>query len=781
MTVPIATSPGRSGFGPQLALSYDSGAGNGPFGFGWSLSLPSITRKTDKGLPKYQDAAGSDVFLLSGAEDLVPVLKQDGTSWVPEVVPPRTVNGETYLIQRYRPRVEGLFARIERWTNKDDPTDSFWRSISKDNIMTWYGKTAESRIADPADRSHIFSWLICESRDDKGNVIVYTYKAEDSANVDRSQAHEQNRTELSRSANRYLKRIRYGNRPPSSPRYTPDHTPTPLPTEWMFEVVFDYGEHDTAAPRPEDRGVWPVRNDPFSSYRAGFEVRTYRLCQRVLMFHHFPEEPEVGADCLVRSTDFTYSYENNPRDARNPIFSFLLSVTQTGYKRRPAGGYLQKSLLPVEFTYSEARLQDEVHDVDPDSLENLPNGLDGSRYEWVDLDGEGLSGVLTEQADGWWYKRNLSPINLAPHNGEARIGPRFAPVERVATTPAVSLASGQVQFLDLAGDGRLDVVSLRRPTPGFYERTHDEEWEPFFPFTSLPIIDWGDPNLRFVDLTGDGHADILITEDEVFTWYPSLAEVGFGPAERVNQALDEDHGPRLVLADSTQSMYLADLSGDGLTDLVRIRNGEVCYWPNLGYGRFGAKVTMDNAPWFDAPDLFDQRRIRLADIDGSGVTDILYFGRDGVHIFFNQSGNSWSSGTVLEHFPSIDNVASVQVLDLLGTGTACLVWSSPLPGDTRRPMRYLDLMGGQKPHLLIKTSNNLGAETAVQYAPSTKFYLADKLAGTLWITRLPFPVHCVEKITVTDKWRQTVFSTSYSYHHGYFDGVEREFRGFGRV
>ena len=87
----------------------------------------------------------------------------------------------------------------------------------------------------------------------------------------------------------------------------------------------------------------------------------------------------------------------------------------------------------------------------------------------------------------------------------------------------------------------------------------------------------------------------------------------------MRNALDEEHGPRLVFADSAQSIYLADMSGDGLTDLVRIRNGEVCYWPNLGYGRFGAKVTMDNAPWFDAPDLFDQRRIRLADIDGSGT------------------------------------------------------------------------------------------------------------------------------------------------------------------
>src|SRR6266550_2780371 len=60
ITVPIATSPGRSGFGPQLSLSYDSGAGNGPFGFGWSLSVPSITRKTDKGLPLYLDAEDSD-------------------------------------------------------------------------------------------------------------------------------------------------------------------------------------------------------------------------------------------------------------------------------------------------------------------------------------------------------------------------------------------------------------------------------------------------------------------------------------------------------------------------------------------------------------------------------------------------------------------------------------------------------------------------------------------------------------------------------------------------
>src|SRR5262249_55229814 len=74
ITVPIATSPGRMGFQPELLLNYDSGAGNGPFGLGWSLSTRSISRKTDKGLPRYRDQDFSDIFLFTGAEDLVPVM-----------------------------------------------------------------------------------------------------------------------------------------------------------------------------------------------------------------------------------------------------------------------------------------------------------------------------------------------------------------------------------------------------------------------------------------------------------------------------------------------------------------------------------------------------------------------------------------------------------------------------------------------------------------------------------------------------------------------------------
>jgi RHS repeat-associated protein len=810
-SVPIATSPGRNGFGPQLSLSYDSGSGNGLFGFGWSLSLPAITRKTDKGLPQYRDTEESDVFILSGAEDLVPAFKKDQNSnWMPDgkgglLLDEDGQEHEGYFVRRYRPRIEGLFARIERWTNAGTG-EIHWRSITGDNVTTLYGKNNNSRIFDPGDSdpqhpTRIFSWLICESYDDKGNAIVYEYAEEDDRNVDRSQVNERNRV---RTANRHLARVRYGNK--MSRLVQPDLAAA----EWMFEVVFDYDEDyylekpldntcpadaqhrfviaSTKAASPWAGRPWPVRPDPFSSHRPCFEVRTYRRCRRVLMFHNFAE---LGSDpCLVRSTEFEYADFDDSQPATieaelshqgsTRFASFICSVRQAGFVRDDAQPvitnngvryvtYLRKSLPPLEFEYSKASIQDDIRDLDAGSLENLPAGLDGTSYRWVDLNGEGVSGILTEQADTWFYKPSL---------GDGR----FGPVEVVAAQPSLAaLNGGQQQLLDLAGNGHLDVVNLGGPLPGFYERTPDEGWKTFQTFSQLPNIRWDDPNLRFVDLNGDGHADLLITENDVFTWHPSLAEDGFGPARQVHQALDEERGPRLVFSDGTQSIYLADMCGDGLTGIVRIGNGQVCYWPNLGYGRFGAKVAMDNAPWFDASGQFDQNRIRLADIDGSGTIDIIYLGANAVDIYFNRSGNSWSSARKLSTFPRIDNVSSVITADLLGNGTACLVWSSPLPGDVRRPMRYIDLMGGQKPHLLTRMVNNLGAETRVRYSPSTKFYLADKLAGTPWTTRLPFPVYVVEKVETFDYISRSRFVTRYAYHHGYFDGVEREFRGFGMV
>jgi RHS repeat-associated protein len=779
LSVPIAVSKGRSGFGPQLALSYDSSGGNGPFGFGWNLSLPSITRRTDLGLPRYADREESDIFILSGSEDLVPVLVSDEEGrWIEEPFSPR----EGYAIKSYRPRTEALFARIERWTRCDDGA-THWRSVSRDNILTLYGFDANSRIVDPHNSDHVFSWLICCSIDDKGNAMVYDYAEENAQGVTCSLASELHREQ---TANRYLQRIRYGNRVPvlSDPA-EPDFRRPYIErrdfdaSQWLFSLVLDYGEGRYEQEEPDADGrifaqayydakrPWAIRRDPFSSFRPCFELRTNRLCRRALMFHHFPEELGGQENYLVRSTSFRYD--------EKPIGSFLKEIKQSGHSLSEDGRYLVSSLPTLDLSYTLSPLENpddedfRIRDVNEENSRNLPTGIDGSVYRFLDLDGIGISGVLTEQDEAWLYKPNL---------GEGR----FGETEAVRLRPALTtLGSPSHRLMDLAGDGNLDFVDLSSSSPGFYERNTEGGWEDFRAFRSIPVLNWSDPNLRFVDVTGDGLADILITEDDAFKWHPSLLSEGFGNAVRVHIPLEEEAGPRAIFADGTQSMYLADMTGDGLSDIVRIRNGEICYWPNLGYGRFGAKVTMDRSPWFDMVDLFDQRRIRLADTDGSGTSDILYLGHSNVEVFLNETGNSWSDARRVEPFPSVDNLATVDVMDLLGRGTACLVWSSPLLGDHGRRLRFLDLMCGRKPHLLDRVVNHAGSDTRIEYSSSTEFYLADQATGMPWVTKLPFPVHVVKRVETFDEVSRNRFVSRYTYHHGFYDGLEREFRGFGRV
>ena len=94
------------------------------------------------------------------------------------------------------------------------------------------------------------------------------------------------------------------------------------------------------------------------------------------------------------------------------------------------------------------------------------------------------------------------------------------------------------------------------------------------------------------------------------------------------------------------------------------------------------------------------RRLRLADVDGSGVIDIIYLAPEEFEsISTNPATALDSTPAVSPNFPPVNDVAKVQALDLLGNGTACLVWTSALPGDVRPSMRYVDLMGGEKPYL----------------------------------------------------------------------------------
>lgn len=756
--IPFPFSPSRNGFVPAMGLTYSSGSGSGIFGLGWSAEPAAIVRRVDKQLPKYQDADEGDVFIFSGTEDLVPAYKKtDAGEWIKDSVSIGNVS-----ITRYKPRLEGEFARIERITETDG--NMYWKVTSAANVVTVFGKSRSAQVFDPSDPTRIFKWLAEFSYDDKGSCFQFEYKKEDNVNVG-GQLHEKNRlNNISPFTNTYLKRIKYCNKVHFN-RGSIDFSNWDNflgGIDYLLELVLDYGEHSAINPLPGDDLGWPCRQDPFSDYRSGFEIRTYRLCSRLLMFHHFTELGQLP--CLVRSMDMDYK----PGEA----FTFLSAVTQKGYIRRNDDSYSQKSLPPVEFSYQPLGWNTEVKSLPKESLENLPTGIDGGSYQWIDLYQEGISGVLAEQGGNWYYKSNAGDGHL---EGIQVISPR----------PSLGgVASGDFHFQDIDAKGQQFLVS--NEMRGYYELGENSEWLPFKNFEEVPNINFHDPNLKMLDLDGDGMADILISEEEVFTWYASKGKQGFEHHHSIRKLLDEERGPNVVFADSTQSVVLADMTGDGLQDIVRIRFNEVSYWPNLGYGKFGAKVSMSHAPMLDKAENFNPRYVKLADIDGSGTTDIVYLGQDCFKIYFNQSGNSWSQENIVKGvnpfpFPKMDDYASVSIIDLLANGTGCIVWSSPLLQFTGNQLRYIDLMSGTKPHVMTGYKNNSGNEVIVEYKPSTFYYLQDKKMGTPWVTMLPFPVQCVSKVVTIDHIRKSRFTNQYSYHHGYYDHHEREFRGFGRV
>jgi len=190
-------------------------------------------------------------------------------------------------------------------------------------VLRRYGSTSDSRLANPDVAQKVFCWYLDEERDEVGNIVRCVW--EDSSNDAASTAMaDGNRGS---TAYRYLKRILYGNVVPDS---TEDG--------WYLEIVFDYGEHPSDTRDTESTA--PRRQDVFSRFKPGFDLRCTRLCRRVLVFHRFDDGADADA-VLTKITTFTYD--------ESPNATTLSSVTHTGVD--PDGDPL--SLPSATFTYTQ--------------------------------------------------------------------------------------------------------------------------------------------------------------------------------------------------------------------------------------------------------------------------------------------------------------------------------------------------------------------------------------------------------------------------------------------
>jgi RHS repeat-associated protein len=702
-TVPISLPAGRNGFQPQLNLVYSTGNGNGPFGLGWGLSIPGVIRKTWKKIPRYQDSSPNldeqDTFILSGAEDLVPVT-------APDISP-----------TQYRPRTEGLFARIERHL---DLSNDFWEVRSKDGLISRYG-TSDKRgqdpavVADPSDRTKVSAWKLTRTVDPFGNRIEYEYERD----MGEDGPHHWDQL--------YLKRIRYA-----------DYGDT----EFLVSVTFEYEEE---------------RPDSFSEYRSGFEIRTRKWCTRISIRTH------TDAERLVRTYDFIYLDKRPELTTAQPLngVSLLSQIKVTGHD-----GANQEPLPPLEFAYTQFQPEEhcKLSSLEGDSLP--ATSLGNPDLELVDLFGQGFPDFMemTSMTCRYWRNRGNGQFDF-PRN--------------MTTAPAgVALSDAGVQLLDANGNGCLDLLVSTPIQKGYYPLRFGGLWDQlaFKTYPVAPGFNLQDPDIRLIDLDGDGVTDALRSAIKLECFFNDPVQGWNRTRSLDRKPLDEF--PNVNFSDPR--VKVADMSGDGLQDIVMVQNGVVEYWPNLGYGNWGKRVTMLNSPTF--PFGHDPNHILVGDVDGDGLADIVYVDSNQITLWINRSGNSWSDPIIVQGMPLLSNQDSIRMADMLGTGISGVLWSKNLMQPGSSPFRFLDFTGGEKPYLLNEMNNHIGAVTKVKYVSSSHFFLEDqKNPAMQWQTILPFPVQVVSQVEVIDEISQGKKTTEYRYHHGYWEGIEREFRGFGMV
>jgi RHS repeat-associated protein len=393
--------------------------------------------------------------------------------------------------------------------------------------------------------------------------------------------------------------------------------------------------------------------------------------------------------------------------------------------------------------------------------------LDDPNTDLVDLDGDGLPDLLQLGAGLPSKRANL---------GAGKFG--FPRAYQRAPAP-LTLGSANVAFADMSGAGNLDLLFLGQPLAGYYPLSVPQggaapaTFGLPVTFTNAPGVVPADPRVRFLDLNGDGMTDVLF--DTGRSWLAFLRE-GTDSWLTPPWVLSSNITPPVDLADP--HVYLADMNGDGITDIVRITGGIVSYWPGRADGGWGSEIRMTPSPNFGID--YDPRRMNVVDIDGDGCGDLVYVGSISVTVWRNVGAAQLADPMVVDHTP-LAQPGSYRILDLLGTGAPGVLFQLPqLQGGGSR-QTFLDLSGGVKPYLLSDFTNGPCLSTHITYRTSTSYAIDDAQAEAPWLTYHPFPIQCVARIDQTDHATGLVTSSVYTYHSARYDPATHTFLGFARV
>lgn len=486
--------------------------------------------------------------------------------------------------------------------------------------------------------------------------------------------------------------------------------------------------------------VYESRPDRLVDGRYGFLVETNLRCSRIEL-HALDASP-----ALVRSWNLEY-VQSEPAG-----LSQLARITVRGHAAD--GSTLDAPSTSFGYTAPAARTLTRVEGTIPGAM---PPPFSSGDAELVDWDGDGLPDA---------FELRAGRARVWPNRGRNRWG---VPIALPDLPGPLSLSQPGIAFADLLGDGVTDLLQSTALAARYVPIEEGGGFGRPVTLTRAPRFDV--QGTRFVDLDGDGRTDILtMTESFVSAYYRD--DGGWSTPRTLPRA----DAPPADLRDA--HVKLADMTGDGLQDLVRVDGAAVRYWPSLGYGRFGDAVELANAPAL--PRGFDPRRLFLTDVDGDGCADLVYVDAGSVTVWHNRGGRALGAPLVVNRTPATA-LEDVRVVDFNGTGTVGVLWSNVPCGPSSRTCVFLDLCGGVKPYLLSSIDNGIGLTTAIAYRSSTEYALDAAQSGTPWTTFHPFPVQCVASMRVSDAATGVAVETQYLYGPARYDSALKTFLGFGAV
>jgi len=489
--------------------------------------------------------------------------------------------------------------------------------------------------------------------------------------------------------------------------------------------------------------IYEDRIDRLSNGRYRFLVETNKRCSR-LELHRRDLNPS-----LLKSWNFDYV------SAKGSQLSLLSRVTLRGHDEN--GDSIDAPPVTLSYSQPSTPLLQRVGSLWP-GLQ--PPSFSDKTVELMDWDGDGL------------------PDLLELHGRTARIWPNLGngcwgvPANLNDFPGPSTLNDGRIALADLTGNGVVDILDtsgyLERFTPlkpmGGFDRTIE--------LNRSPVISLNSTQSRLVDLNGDGITDLMQANQDSFS-FVYRSPTGWDDSPSV---IPRSESPNVDFAD--ERTQLADMTGDGLQDIVRIAGGFITYWPALGFGNWADPIELANALTISRD--FDAKRLFLVDVDGDGCADVVYVGAGEVTVWFNIGGRAISEPITISFLPYV-GTDSFRFCDFMGNGTTGLLFSNVPDGPLQKSFLFLDFCGATKPYLLTTIENGMGLKTSVSYKPSTDFAIEARLAGHPWQTFHPFPVQCVATIEITDTVNGQHSLVSHRYHEARYDNVTRTYLGFQTV